>query len=61
MVPYPTGGVSSQHLSTLQQDTLILSHEVSEAVTDLVRADLWRLAEWERQQRGSDSFEAHQT
>ena len=26
-----------------------------------VRRDLWRLAEWERQQRGSDSFEAHQT
>ena len=26
-----------------------------------VRRDLWRLAEWERQQRGSGSFEAHQT
>jgi len=26
-----------------------------------VRRDLWRLAEWERQQRGSDSFEARQT
>jgi hypothetical protein len=26
-----------------------------------VRRDLWRLAEWERQRRGSDSFEAHQT
>jgi hypothetical protein len=26
-----------------------------------VRRDLWRLSEWERQQRGSDSFEAHQT
>jgi hypothetical protein len=26
-----------------------------------VRRDLWRLAEWERQQRGSGSFEARQT
>jgi len=26
-----------------------------------VRRDLWRLAEWERQQRGSGSYEAHQT
>jgi hypothetical protein len=26
-----------------------------------VRRDLWRLAEWERQQRGTGSFEAHQT
>jgi Bacterial Ig-like domain (group 3) len=34
VVPYPNGGVSSQPLTTLQQDTLVLSHEVSEAVTD---------------------------
>jgi hypothetical protein len=26
-----------------------------------VRRDLWRLAEWERQQGGTGSFEAHQT
>ena len=26
-----------------------------------VRRDLWRLAEWERQRRGSDSFEARPT
>jgi hypothetical protein len=26
-----------------------------------VRRDLWRLAEWERQRRGSDSYEAHST
>ena len=34
VVPYPNGSVSTQTLSTFQQDTLILSHEVSEAITD---------------------------
>jgi hypothetical protein len=34
VIPYPTGTVSSLQLTTVQQDTLILSHEVSEGMTD---------------------------
>jgi hypothetical protein len=34
VIPYPTGNVSSLALSSIQQETLILSHEISEAVTD---------------------------
>jgi hypothetical protein len=34
VIPYPNGGVSTQPLTTPQQDTLVLSHEISEAVTD---------------------------
>ncbi len=34
VVPYPTGKMSTQQLSAFQQDTIVLSHEVSEAVTD---------------------------
>jgi hypothetical protein len=34
VVPYPNGGVSNVQLSDLQQMTVILSHEVSEAMTD---------------------------
>jgi hypothetical protein len=34
VVPYPTGGVANVPLSDLQQTTVILSHEIAEAVTD---------------------------
>jgi hypothetical protein len=34
VVPYPNGGVSTEQLTAFQQDTIILSHEVSEAITD---------------------------
>jgi hypothetical protein len=34
VIPYPNGQVSQQPLTVFQQDTLVLSHEVSEAVTD---------------------------
>jgi hypothetical protein len=34
VIPYPTGNVSSLQLTTVQQDTLILSHELAEAITD---------------------------
>jgi hypothetical protein len=34
VIPYPNGGVSALQLTTFQQDTLILSHEIAEAVTD---------------------------
>src|SRR5262249_55168161 len=34
VIPYPTGNVSSRSLTAFQQDTLVLSHEIAEAVTD---------------------------
>jgi hypothetical protein len=34
VVPYPSGNLSAQKLTTIQQDAIILSHEVSEGVTD---------------------------
>jgi hypothetical protein len=34
VVPYPMGQVSSQPLTALQQATVVLSHEISEAITD---------------------------
>jgi hypothetical protein len=34
VIPYPSGSVSRQPLTVFQQDTLVLSHEISEAVTD---------------------------
>jgi hypothetical protein len=34
VVPYPTGGVANAQLTAFQQATVILSHEVSEAITD---------------------------
>ncbi len=34
VVPYPTGTVSGLRLSEFQQTTIVLSHEVAEAVTD---------------------------
>jgi hypothetical protein len=34
VVPYPTGGVANAQLTEFQQMTVILSHEVSEAMTD---------------------------
>ncbi|HLJ96794.1 MAG TPA: DUF4214 domain-containing protein [Gemmataceae bacterium] len=34
VVPYPTGGIAKLQLTDLQQMTAILSHEISEAMTD---------------------------
>jgi hypothetical protein len=34
VIPYPTGGVANVPLTDFQQDTVILSHEVSESITD---------------------------
>jgi len=34
VIPYPTGNVVSQPLTVFQQETVVLSHEVSEAMTD---------------------------
>lgn len=34
VIPYPTGNVSSLPLTNFQQETLVLSHEIAEAVTD---------------------------
>src|SRR5207245_7254754 len=34
VVPYPSGNLSAQPLTALQQATVVLSHEVSEAITD---------------------------
>jgi hypothetical protein len=34
VVPYPTGNVTRQRLTDFQQDTVVLSHEVSEGITD---------------------------
>jgi hypothetical protein len=34
VVPYPTGGVANAQLTDFQQMTVVLSHEVSEAMTD---------------------------
>ncbi len=34
VVPYPTGGVAPVQFSAFQQETIVLSHETAEAVTD---------------------------
>jgi hypothetical protein len=34
VIPYPTGGVTNAALSTSQQFTFVLSHEIAESVTD---------------------------
>ncbi len=34
VIPYPTGGVAPVQLSAFQQETIVLSHETAEAVTD---------------------------
>src|SRR5205085_2803382 len=34
VVPYPTGGVGFAGMSAFQQETLVLSHEGAEAITD---------------------------
>jgi hypothetical protein len=34
VIPYPTGNIANVPLTTFQQETVVLSHEISEAVTD---------------------------
>jgi hypothetical protein len=34
VIPYPSGGVANVPLTTFQQETVVLSHEIAEAVTD---------------------------